>query len=116
MLAQLTGVSHSTVREKLEKLQTENFSIETTHDREYRLKEKPESIHPALIRYHLKKTATNFDVLHFPLIDSTNSEAKRLAAKGDGGHASREGWLNARRKELQARMRRRRGRGRRILG
>jgi uncharacterized membrane protein YkvA (DUF1232 family) len=40
----------------------------------------------------------------------------RLAAKGDGGQASREGWLNARRKELQARMRRRRGRGRRILG
>ena len=41
---------------------------------------------------------------------------ERLAAKGDGSHASREGWLNARRKELQARMRRRRGRGRRILG
>jgi uncharacterized membrane protein YkvA (DUF1232 family) len=40
----------------------------------------------------------------------------RLAAKGDGSQASREGWLNARRKELQARMRRRRGRGRRILG
>jgi uncharacterized membrane protein YkvA (DUF1232 family) len=40
----------------------------------------------------------------------------RLAAKGDGGQASREDWLNARRKELQARMRRRRGRGRRILG
>ena len=39
----------------------------------------------------------------------------RLSAKGDGSHASREGWLDARRKELQARMRRRRGRGRRIL-
>ena len=33
----------------------------------------------------------------------------RQAAKGDG--ASREGWLDARRKELQARMRRRRRRG-----
>ncbi len=40
----------------------------------------------------------------------------RLSAKGDGSHASREGWLKARRKELQARMRRRRGRGRRIFG
>lgn len=40
---------------------------------------------------------------------------ERLSAKGDGRHASREGWLDARRKELQARMRRRRGRGRRIL-
>ena len=40
----------------------------------------------------------------------------RLSAKGDGSHASREGWLHARRKELQARMRRRRSRGRRIFG
>ena len=39
----------------------------------------------------------------------------RLAAKGDAGTASREGWLNDRRKELQARMRRRSGRSRRIL-
>ena len=40
---------------------------------------------------------------------------ERLSAKGDGSAASREGWLNARRKELQARMHRRRGRGRRLL-
>ena len=40
----------------------------------------------------------------------------KLSAKGDGGKASRESWLNARRKELQARMRRRRRRGRHILG
>jgi uncharacterized membrane protein YkvA (DUF1232 family) len=39
----------------------------------------------------------------------------RLAEKGDGSGASREGWLDARRKELQARMRRRRGRSSRIL-
>lgn len=37
---------------------------------------------------------------------------ERLKARGDGSSASREGWLDARRKELQARMRRRRGRGR----
>ena len=45
---------------------------------------------------------------------------ERLSVKGEKSSASREGWLNARRKELQARMRRRRGRGlgrgRRILG
>lgn len=39
----------------------------------------------------------------------------RLKAKGDGGSASRQGWLDTRRKELQARMRRRRGRGRLLL-
>ena len=39
----------------------------------------------------------------------------RLALGGDGSAASREGWLSARRKELQARMRRRRGRGNRLL-
>ncbi len=39
----------------------------------------------------------------------------RLSEKGDGSKASREGWLDARRKELQARMRRRRLRAPRIL-
>ena len=39
----------------------------------------------------------------------------RLAAKGDSKNASREGWLDSRRKELQARMRRRRGRGKGLL-
>ena len=39
----------------------------------------------------------------------------RLAAKGDSKSASREGWLDSRRKELQARMRRRRGRGKGLL-
>ena len=40
---------------------------------------------------------------------------QRLARNGDGSAASREGWLDTRRKELQARMRRRRGRGGRLL-
>jgi uncharacterized membrane protein YkvA (DUF1232 family) len=40
----------------------------------------------------------------------------RLNKSGDEGTANREGWLDARRKELQARMRRRRGRGRKLLG
>jgi uncharacterized membrane protein YkvA (DUF1232 family) len=40
---------------------------------------------------------------------------ERLRAKGDAGSVSREGWLDARRKELQARMRRRRGLGLRLL-
>ncbi len=39
----------------------------------------------------------------------------RQAENGDGTGASREGWLDARRKELQARMRRRRGRSGRLL-
>ena len=39
----------------------------------------------------------------------------RLAQSGDGSAANREGWLNARRKELQARMRRRRGKVSRLL-
>ena len=40
---------------------------------------------------------------------------QRLSQSGDGSAASRDGWLNARRKELQARMRRRRGHGGRML-
>ena len=40
---------------------------------------------------------------------------ERLKAQGNKGSASREDWLNTRRKELQARMRRRRVRGFRLL-
>ena len=40
---------------------------------------------------------------------------ERLSNKGDGNAVSREGWLNDRRKELQARMRRRRKRVPRLL-
>ena len=40
---------------------------------------------------------------------------ERLSQSGDGSAANREGWLSARRKELQARMHRRRGRGGRFL-
>ena len=39
----------------------------------------------------------------------------RLKSRGEKAAASREGWLDARRKELQARMRRRRKRGLRLL-
>lgn len=39
----------------------------------------------------------------------------KLKESGDGKSASRTGWLDNRRKELQARMRRRRGRSRRLL-
>ena len=39
----------------------------------------------------------------------------RLKEKGDGSRPSRGDWLDTRRKELQARMRRRRGRGLRLL-
>jgi uncharacterized membrane protein YkvA (DUF1232 family) len=39
----------------------------------------------------------------------------RLRSQNEKSAASREGWLNARRKDLQARMHRRRGRGLRLL-
>lgn len=39
----------------------------------------------------------------------------RLTKKGDGSAVSRQGWLDTRRKELQARMRRRRGPKRLLL-
>ena len=40
---------------------------------------------------------------------------ERLSQSGDGSSASREGWLDARRKELQARMHRRRSRSSSLL-
>lgn len=82
MLAKLTGISQSTISNKLEKLRTEDFDIEAVIDRGYRLTEKPEILHPALLGCYLKKAAMELDVLHFPVLDSTNSEAERQYLNG----------------------------------
>ncbi|KRP34925.1 MAG: hypothetical protein ABS34_12080, partial [Opitutaceae bacterium BACL24 MAG-120322-bin51] len=48
----------------------------------YRLTQEPEVLHPALIRYYLQDAAAELDVLYFPVIDSTNSEAERQISYG----------------------------------
>ena len=81
-LAGQLGISRPAVWKKLAKLRTQGFAIEAVRNRGYRLIGEPEILHPGLLRYYLQKAATPTDVLYFPIIDSTNSEAERQYTYG----------------------------------
>jgi BirA family biotin operon repressor/biotin-[acetyl-CoA-carboxylase] ligase len=76
-LAEQLGISRPAVWAKLEKLREQGFEFEAVRNRGYRLVHEPQLLHPALIRYYLQQQGTEMDVLYFPVIDSTNSEAER---------------------------------------
>jgi BirA family biotin operon repressor/biotin-[acetyl-CoA-carboxylase] ligase len=81
-LAEQLGVSRPAVWAKLEKLREQGFTFEAVRNRGYRIIKEPQVLHPALIRYYLEKQSTDMDVLYFPVIDSTNSEAERQITYG----------------------------------
>lgn len=81
-LAEQLGVSRPAVWGKLEKLREQGFEFEAVRNRGYRITKEPQILHPALIRYYLEKQSTDMDVLYFPVIDSTNSEAERQITYG----------------------------------
>jgi BirA family biotin operon repressor/biotin-[acetyl-CoA-carboxylase] ligase len=82
LLAEQLGVSRPAIHGKLEKLREQGFEIEAVRNRGYRLTQESDVLHPALIRYYLAKAATQLEVLYFPVIDSTNSEAERQITYG----------------------------------
>jgi BirA family biotin operon repressor/biotin-[acetyl-CoA-carboxylase] ligase len=81
-LAEQLSVSRPAVWAKLEKLREQGFTFEAVRNRGYRIIKEPQVLHRALIRYYLEKQSTDMDVLYFPVIDSTNSEAERQITYG----------------------------------
>jgi BirA family biotin operon repressor/biotin-[acetyl-CoA-carboxylase] ligase len=81
-LAKQLGISRPAVWGKLEKLREKGFDFEAVRNRGYRIIKEAEVLHPALIRYYLAKLSAEMDVLYFPVIDSTNSEADRQITYG----------------------------------
>lgn len=77
VLGEQLGISRPAIHGKLEKLREQGFEVEAIRNKGYHVTKEPEVLHPALIRYYLEKAATEMDVLYFPVIDSTNSEAER---------------------------------------
>lgn len=82
LLAEQLGVSRPAIHGKLEKLREQGFDFEAVRNRGYRISKEANILHPALIRYYLEKLSTEMDVLYFPAIDSTNSEAERQISHG----------------------------------
>jgi BirA family biotin operon repressor/biotin-[acetyl-CoA-carboxylase] ligase len=82
LLAEQLDISRPAIHGKLEKLRNQGFAFEAVRNRGYRLTQEPEVLHPALLRYYLQDAAAQLDVLYFPVIDSTNSEAERQISYG----------------------------------
>ena len=77
LLAKQLGVSRPAIHGKLAKLREQGFEIEAIRNKGYRLVKEPEVLHSDLISYYMEKSGTPIEVLYFPVIDSTNSEAER---------------------------------------
>ena len=81
-LAEQIGVSRPAIKGKLEKLRAAGFDFEAVRNRGYRLTQLPTILHPGLLSYHQQTLAGAMEVLYFPAIDSTNSEAERRVSYG----------------------------------
>jgi len=82
LLAEQLGMSRPAIHGKLDKLREQGFEVEAIRNKGYRITKEPEVLHPDLIRYHTEKTGSAMEVLYFPVIDSTNSEAERQLSYG----------------------------------
>jgi BirA family biotin operon repressor/biotin-[acetyl-CoA-carboxylase] ligase len=81
LLAEQLGVSRPAIHGKLAKLREQGFEIEAIRNKGYRLIKEPEVLHADLIHYYMEKSGAPIDVLYFPVIDSTNSEAERQLSR-----------------------------------
>lgn len=77
LLAKQLGVSRPAIHGKLAKLREQGFEIDAIRNKGYRLIKESEVLHADLISYYMEKSGTPIEVLYFPVIDSTNSEAER---------------------------------------
>ena len=81
LLAEQLGVSRPAIHGRLGKLSEQGFEIEAVRNKGYRLVKEPDVLHADLIPYYMVKSGAPIEVLYFPAIDSTNSEAERQLSR-----------------------------------
>ena len=81
LLAEQLGVSRPAIHGKLAKLREQGFEIDAVRNKGYRLIKEPEVLHADLISYYMEKSGAPIEVLYYPVIDSTNSEADRQLSR-----------------------------------
>lgn len=82
LLAKQFGVSRAAVWKAVKGLEKEGYQIEALTNRGYRLSAGQDLIRPEVIAPLLQADA---QVLYYPVVDSTNTQAKRLLAAGKTG-------------------------------
>ncbi|MSU66552.1 MAG: biotin--[acetyl-CoA-carboxylase] ligase [Opitutus sp.] len=81
-LAKKLGVSRVAIWQHMEKLRAGGFAFQAERARGYRIRKRPETLHPALIETQLKVRPRAFSLLVLDAVDSTNDEAARQLAAG----------------------------------
>ncbi len=81
-IAEKLGISRVAVWARLEKLKEAGFIFEAVRHKGYRLIEEPPELYGPLLRAYLGLHECEVNILCFPEIDSTNSEAERQIADG----------------------------------
>lgn len=76
------GVSRTAIWKAISALRKEGYDIESVTNRGYRLRGVPDVLNAAEIAEGLKTAALGRKVYALAVVDSTNNEAKRQAAKG----------------------------------
>lgn len=81
-LAEELGVSRVSIWSHVERLKNDGIGIDAIRNRGYRIQSLPETLHPALLEALLRQERVTAQLMHFPCVDSTNSEAERQLAQG----------------------------------
>ncbi len=82
VLAKKLGMTRPAVWKYITQLKEEGFSIESLQGKGYRLKAVPDILYPDLIRREINTRIFGQKIYHFLRTDSTNLQARALAAKG----------------------------------
>ncbi|HHW66192.1 MAG: biotin--[acetyl-CoA-carboxylase] ligase [Defluviitaleaceae bacterium] len=82
-ISKVLGVSRTAVWKVISHLKEEGYVIESVTKKGYLLQETPDLLTEDEILYHLKTKWLGRKIVHYHQIDSTNKEAKKLAASGE---------------------------------
>src|SRR4030042_1731846 len=82
VLAKQLGMTRPAVWKYIAQLKEEGFGIESIPGRGYRLKAVPDILYPDLIRQEINTRRFGQKIFHFLRTDSTNIQARSLAADG----------------------------------
>ncbi|KAE9636214.1 MAG: BirA family transcriptional regulator [Epulopiscium sp.] len=82
-ISKVLGVSRTAIWKVISHLKEEGYVIESVTKKGYLLQETPDLLTEDEILYHLKTKWLGRKIVHYHQIDSTNKEAKKLAASGE---------------------------------
>lgn len=78
-LAKELGKTRASVWKAIKSLQAEGYSIDAVTNKGYRLNDKNDILNAEIIK---SKLESDLEVIYYPSIDSTNTQAKRLIVEG----------------------------------